>query len=242
MKKLLVAFLLIGLLLPLAAQNERPRRPPRGPRSRPARVQQPLPKQLLLNEGAPIPLTDILGKDQYGVMVAAGTDPETGDKLRRFIPFVAMNPASLALFPFCDTKAVERTNGAVLDRLQLIRKKFQTRIETYEKFTDFSAELNLHSGVARYKVVFTATEANATGLVGYIYSDTADTLFYGKIYLYGLIGNKDSYWIGTMYPTDRKQTVNGKVYPVFTVIPPPAKAFGVDAEMDKDENADSFAG
>lgn len=242
MKKLLVSFLLIGILLPLAAQGDRSPRPPRGQRSRPARMQPPLPRQLLLNEGAPIALSDILEKDQYGVMVAAGTDPETGEKLRRFIPFVDMNPSSLALFPFCDTKAVERINGAVQDRLQLIRKKFQERIATYESFTDFSSELNLHSGVSRYKVVFMATEATTTGLAGYIYSDAADTLFYGKVYLYGLVGSKDSAWIGTIYPTDRKQTISGKLYPVFTVIPPPAKAFVPGAEKDKDANADSSAG
>ncbi len=229
-KRILSACLLAGLLFPLTVQAQQGQgKPPRGHRPPPGKVKPatpPLPRELLLKEGDPVPLSAILAKDQFGVMVDAGKDPETGETLRRFISFVEMNPASLGLFPFCDTKSVERIDSSVRDRVQLIRKKFRKKYESYENAEDLSAILMVHSGVGSYRVLFTATESLKNGLTGYLYSDAADTLFYGKIFLYGLVGQKDTVWTGTIYPTDRKETIGGKIYPVFTVIPPPGKANG----------------
>ncbi|MBQ7400660.1 MAG: hypothetical protein IJW07_01325, partial [Lentisphaeria bacterium] len=115
-------------------------------------------KKILLKKGNPIPLKNVLSKDQFGIMIAAGTNPENGDTLRKFVPFVNMNPASLSLFPFCDPKAVERINQAVLDREELIRKKFQDRYSEYEGKQDYTKNLTIHSGVHVYSVLFSALE------------------------------------------------------------------------------------
>ncbi len=201
LKKFLFCLIAGGMLLPVCAQN------------------------LPLKKGGSVDMKDVLGKDQYGIMVAAGKDKETGETLRRFIPFVELSPAALTNFPFCDTKAVERIDNAVQDRLELIRKKFRKRYPDFEGAQDFTANLTIHSGVPKYSVLFTATESIDNGLIGFLYSDAADALFYGKVCLYGLIGSKDSAWIGTIYPTEKTVKLNGSTYSVFTVIPPPEKTF-----------------
>ena len=88
-------------------------------------------------------LENVLSKDQFGVMVICETNPENGDVLRRFIPFVNMNPASLSHFPFCDPKAVGRIYDAVQDREKLIRKKFRDRYKDYEGQQDYTKNLTL---------------------------------------------------------------------------------------------------
>ncbi len=189
-------------------------------------------KMILLKKGKPVPLENVLSKDQFGVMLPAGTNPENGDVLRKFVPFVAMNPASLAYFPFCDPKAVERIYQAVQDREKLIRKKFRDRYSEYEGKQDFTKNLTIHSGVHVYNILFSALETTPAGMAGYLYSDAPDSLFYGKIFLYGLIGNKGDVWIGNIYPTDKTIQLNGSTYAVFTVIPPTKKTFD---EPEKDE-------
>lgn len=183
-------------------------------------------KKILLKKGSPIPLENVLSKDQFGIMAAAGTNPENGDTLRKFIPFVHMNPASLSLFPFCDPKAVERIYDAVQDREKLIRKKFRDRYKDYEGQQDYTKNLTIHSGVHVYNILFSALETTSTGMVGYLYSDSPDSLFYGKIFLYGLLGQVGDVWIGNIYPTDKTIELNGSTYTVFTVIPPARKMFG----------------
>lgn len=189
-------------------------------------------KMILLKKGDPIPLESVLSKDQFGVMVPAAINPENGDILRKFIPFVAMNPASLSLFPFCDPKAVERIYNAVQDREKLIRKKFQDRYKEYEGKQDYTKNLTIHSGVHVYSILFSALETTSTGMVGYLYSDAPDSLFYGKIFLYGLIGQVGDVWIGDIYPANRTIELNGSTYTVFSVIPPERKTFG---EPDKQQ-------
>lgn len=192
-------------------------------------------KKILLKKGNPIPLKNVLSKDQFGIMIAAGTNPENGDTLRKFVPFVNMNPASLSLFPFCDPKAVERINQAVLDREELIRKKFQDRYSEYEGKQDYTKNLTIHSGVHVYSVLFSALETTSTGMVGYLYSDAPDSLFYGKIFLYGLIGEVGDVWIGNIYPVDKTIQLNGSNYAVFTVIPPAKKTFEANPEEGKEK-------
>lgn len=190
---------------------------------------------ILLQKGKPIPLKDVLSKDQFGVLVPAGVNPENGDVMRRFIPFVAMNPASLSLFPFCDYKAVERIYEAVQDREKLIRKKFKHKYPEYEGVQDYTKNLSIYAGVHVYRVLFSALDVYPTGMIGYLYSDSPDSLFYGKIFLYGLIGKKGDVWIGDIYPKDTTIQLNGSTYTVFTVIPPPVKRkFGDD---DPDQQA-----
>ena len=194
---------------------------------------------ILLKKGDPIPLEKVISKDQFGVMVPAGTNPENGDVLRKFIPFVDMNPASLSYFPFCDPKVVERIYYAVQDREKIIRKKFQDRYGEYEGVQDYTKNLTIHSGVHEYSVLFSALETAPTGMAGYLYSDAPDSLFYGKIFLYGLIGEKGDVWIGNIYPTDKTIQLNGSTYAVFTVIPPEKKAFGSDdADEEKKKKED----
>ncbi|MBO5960093.1 MAG: hypothetical protein J6Q65_08215, partial [Lentisphaeria bacterium] len=190
--------------------------------------------QILLKQGKPIPVTDILSKDQFGIMTVAYKNPENGDLMRKFIPFVDMNPASLSYFPFCDPKVVERIHQAVLDREVLIRQKFKDRYAEYEGTQDFTKNLLLHSGVHEYSILFSGIESTKTGMIGYIYSDSPDCLFYGKIFLYGLIGNPGTVWIGNIYPTERTQVINGSTYPVLTVIAPEKKKFE-DPEAEEKE-------
>lgn len=200
---------------------------------------------ILLKKGDPVPLEKVISKDQFGIMVPSGVNPENGDILRKFIPFVEMNPASLSYFPFCDPKVVERIYQAVQDREQIIRKKFQDRYKEYEGTQDFTKNLTIHSGVHVYSVLFSALEATATGMVGYLYSDAPDSLFYGKIFLYGLTGKTGDIWIGNIFPTDKTIQLNGSTYTVFTVIPPVKKAFdGGDAgeEQQKKEGRRRFRG
>ena len=192
-------------------------------------------KMILLKKGDPIPLENVLSKDQFGVMVICETNPENGDVLRKFIPFVNMNPASLSHFPFCDPKAVERIYDAVQDREKLIRKKFRDRYKDYEGQQDYTKNLTIHSGVHVYNVLFSALEKTDVGMVGYLYSDAPDSLFYGKIFLYGLIGEVGDVWIGNIYPTEKTAELNGSTYTVFTVIPPKRKAFRTDPEEDGKE-------
>lgn len=189
---------------------------------------------ILLKKGDPIPLENVISKDQFGIMVPAGKNPENGDILRRFIPFIDLNPASLTLFPFCDAKSAERIYTAVQDREVLIRKKFTKRAEDYQGTQDYTKNLRIHTGVDQYYIFFTATEATATGMVGFIYSEAPEALFYGKIFLYALLGKPGDIWIGYIYPTEKTIQVNGSTYTVFTVIPPEKKTF-LD-EMEEKEN------
>lgn len=188
---------------------------------------------ILLKNGDPVPLEQVISKDQFGIMIPSGVNPENGDILRRFVPFVEMNPASLSYFPFCDPKVVERIYHAVQDREQIIRKKFQDRYKEYEGTQDFTKNLTIHSGVHEYGVLFSAIETAPTGLVGYLYSDAPDSLFYGKIFLYGLVGRKGDVWIGSIYPTDKTIQLNGSTYTVFTVIPPAKKTFNNNDSEDE---------
>ena len=188
---------------------------------------------ILLKKGDPVPLEKVISKDQFGIMVPSGVNPENGDVLRRFIPFVEMNPASLSYFPFCDPKVVERIYQAVQDREKIIRKKFQDRYKEYEGTQDFTKNLAIHSGVHEYSVLFSAVETAPTGMVGYLYSDAPDSLFYGKIFLYGLTGRKGDVWIGSIYPTDKTIQLNSSTYTVFTVIPPAKKAFNSNDSEDE---------
>ena len=210
MKKILL-LLVLAAVLPLSAQK------------------------IMLKKGPPIDVKDMISKDQYGILVNAGKDKETGDPLCRFIPFVQVSPASLMLFPFCDVKAVERIDSAVHDRIDLIRKKFADRYPDYEGTQDFSMKMTIHTGVHSYKILFTATESLSNGMIGYLYSDSADTLFYGKIFLHGLVGKSNSAWVGTIYPTERKLTHKGSTYTVFTVIAPPKKDYTMTEEEEQKE-------
>ena len=58
--------------------------------------------KIMFKNGKSVLMSDVISKDQFGIMIVCGKDTETGVKLRRFIPFAEMNPASLSLFPFCD--------------------------------------------------------------------------------------------------------------------------------------------
>lgn len=176
--------------------------------------------KVMFKNGKSVPMSSVISKDQFGIMIHCGKDTETGETLRRFVPFADMNPASLALFPFCDVKAVERIYAAVRDRAELLKTKFARRYQEFENAQDYTKLLKIHSGVPSYDVLFSARESLANGLIGFLYSDTASALFYGKIYLHGLKGEKDTVWVGTIYPTEKTFTHKGAVYPVFTVIPP----------------------
>lgn len=180
---------------------------------------------LLKDGGRPIPLNKVISKDQFGVIVPAKVNPENGDVLRKFIPFVDMNPASLSLFPFVDTKSAERIYNAVQDRQKLIAKKFAKRTEAYNGTQDYTKNLLIHTGVDEYYIFFHALESTDTGMVGFIYSEAPDSLFYGKIFLYALLGKPGDVWIGPIHPTDQTITVNGSTYKVFTAIPPVRKSF-----------------
>ena len=127
---------------------------------------------------------------------------------------------------------MERIYNAVQDREKLIRKKFQDRYKEYEGKQDYTKNLTIHSGVHVYSILFSALETTSTGMVGYLYSDAPDSLFYGKIFLYGLIGQVGDVWIGDIYPANRTIELNGSTYTVFTVIPPERKTFG---EPDKQQ-------
>lgn len=193
---------------------------------------------LLKNSDTPIPMEKVISKDQFGVIVPAKINPENGDVLRKFIPFVDMNPASLNLFPFCDTKSAERIYNAVQDREILIRKKYAKRAEAYQGTQDYTKNLRIHTGVDEYLIFFVATEATETGMVGFIYAEAPDALFYGKIFLYALLGKPGDVWIGNIYPTEKTITINGSQYKVFSVIPPIKKSFlEQQEENEKKKNA-----
>ncbi len=178
-------------------------------------------QEILLKNGKKIKMDSILSKNQYGIMVRSGkTDPDGNQQMRRFISFFDMNPASLSLFPFCDVKAVDRIHTSVLDRVDLIKKKFSEELKSFEGVTDSTKNLKIHAGVHRYRVLFNSIEPAEYGQIGWLFSDSADSQFYGRIYLYGLLGSADQIWIGDIYPTDRTYTKNGNIYPVFTVIEP----------------------
>lgn len=193
-------------------------------------------EKVMFKNGKSVPMSSVISKDQFGIMIPCGTDTETGEKLRRFVPFADMNPASLSLFPFCDVKAVERIHTAVRDRAELLKTKFARRYKDFENAQDYVKLLKIHSGVPSYEVLFSARESITNGLIGFLYSDTPSALFYGKIYLHGLKGENDTVWIGTIYPTEKTFTHNGATYPVFTVIPPKQDPVEFDApEAAKDD-------
>lgn len=207
LKNLIRSMFLLGVLAfccPLAAQKD----------------------MVLFQDGSkPIPLAKVISKDQFGIMIPAGVNPKNGDVLRKFVPFVDLNPASLTLFPFCDPKSSERIHDAIYDRQKLIHQKFAKRAEAYQGVQDYTKNLLIHSGVDEYYIFFSALEATDTGMVGFIYSEAPDSLFYGKIFLYALLGKPGNAWIGKIYPTEQTITVNGSTYKVFTVIPPIRKTF-----------------
>ncbi len=173
-----------------------------------------------LKNGKTVEMDQVLSKDQFGIVINSGKKDAEGNILRNFIPFAEMNPASLTLFPFCDMKAVERTYNAVIDRATLIRKKFATEIKPFETAKDCTALLRIHTGVPFYRIFFIADNTFDDGLTGFIFSDAADSLFYGKIFLHGLLGPKDTIWVGNIYPTEKTVERNQIRYPVFTVIAP----------------------
>lgn len=180
-------------------------------------------QEILLKDGSSIRMEDVLSKDQFGVMVAVRTDPATGGKLRRFIPFAGMNPGALLYFPFCDMKAAERIESAVRDRIQLLYKKFKEERAGFKDIRDFTKKLTIHTGVSEYRVWFDAAESTPCGLIGWLYSDSPESSFYGLIHLYGLLGNADTVWVGTIYPEEKTFRKGDFLYPEFTVIKPPKK-------------------
>lgn len=194
--------------------------------------------KIMFKNGKSVPMSSVVSKDQFGIMIICGKDSETGESLRRFIAFAEMNPASLSLFPFCDVKAVERIHAAVRDRAELLKTKFARRYEEFEGAQDCVKLLKIHGGVHSYEILFSARESLDNGLIGFLYSDTPSALFYGKVYLYGLKGRKDTVWVGTIYPTEKTFTHNGVTYPVFTVIPPKQDLSNITpADLDEKENA-----
>lgn len=180
-------------------------------------------QKIMFKNGKSVLMSDVISKDQFGIMIVCGKDTETGVKLRRFVPFAEMNPASLSLFPFCDVKAVERIHTAVQDRAKLLQVRFAKKYQQFENEKDYTKLLKIHSGVPSYEILFSARETLPNGLIGFLYSDTPSALFYGKIYLHGLKGEADTVWIGVIYPTEKTFTHKGAVYPMFTVIPPERK-------------------
>lgn len=179
--------------------------------------------KIMFKNGKSVLMSDVISKDQFGIMIVCGKDTETGVKLRRFIPFAEMNPASLSLFPFCDVKAVERIHTAVQDRAELLQVRFAKKYQQFENEKDYTKLLKIHSGVPSYEILFSARETLPNGLIGFLYSDTPSALFYGKIYLHGLKGEADTVWIGVIYPTEKTFMHKGAIYPMFTVIPPERK-------------------
>lgn len=180
-------------------------------------------QEILLKKGSPIRMEDVLSKDQFGVMVSVRTDPATGEKLRRFIPFAEMNPNSLQYFPFCDMKAAERIDNAVRDRIELLAKKFKEERKGFKGIRDFTKKLSIHTGVSSYRVWFEAVESTPCGLIGWLYSDSPESSFYGMVHLYGLLGKPGTVWIGTIYPAEKTFQNGALLYPEFTVIEPPKK-------------------
>jgi len=181
------------------------------------------PAPVLLKSGEQFSKNAICDQDQFGIMIETVTDPETGKKMRRFVPYSELNPISLQLFSYCDAKAVERTGNAVNDRTALLMKKFKGSFPELEKAEDLSKKLSIHTGVPSYKVFFIPTGAEKTGMTGYLFSDAADSQFYGIVFLYGLIDTKGVSWVGEIYPEERTVTLKNRIYPVFTVIPPPGR-------------------
>lgn len=177
-------------------------------------------QDILLKNGDRIPKDDVLSKDQFGIMVKASADPENGTPLRRFVPFTEMATVSLSQFPFCDAKSVDRVNTAMLDRMPIIRKKFKDQYPRYQEAKDLSKLLAIHAGVSSYRVLFEATGIFPNGMTGWLYSDSADCSFYGGVFLYGLVGKPDTIWNGEVFPVEGTLEKNGKIYPVFSVIPP----------------------
>jgi len=186
---------------------------------------------ILLKNGEQVAKSRICEHDQFGIMIETGTDPETKKMLRRFIPFTNLNPASLQFFPYCDAKVVERTNTAVSDRAELIMKKFKDVFPDLKKTEDMTKLLSIHTGVSSYHVFFIALSTEKNGTAGYLFSDSADSQFYGIIFLYGLICEKNQCWTGEIFPEDRTITVDNHIYPVFTVIPPPKPKFDMKHGM-----------
>lgn len=110
--------------------------------------------KIMFKNGKSVLMSDVISKDQFGIMIVCGKDTETGVKLRRFVPFAEMNPASLSLFPFCDVKAVERIHTAVQDRAKLLQVRFAKKYQQFENEKDYTKLLKIHSGVPSYEILF----------------------------------------------------------------------------------------
>ncbi len=71
----------------------------------------------------------IVSKNQFGIHIFEKKNPADGKDVIRYISFAAMNPEILKIFPYCDTKVVDRLNNALHDRKDLIEKRFKKRLQ-----------------------------------------------------------------------------------------------------------------
>lgn len=176
---------------------------------------------IVTKDGKSYNSTLVIDKDQFGVRIDAGTDPTSGVALQRYIPFADMVLSSLRQFPYCDNKTVKRVDNALKDRIALIEKKFEERYLLFKDVKDYTKLLSVPGGVNTFRIFIKVTDVFPNGVAGFAYSDMAETSFYGKLFVEGLITEKDELWSGDIYITNRQTTNNEFIYSVFTIHAPP---------------------
>lgn len=176
---------------------------------------------LKLKDGTIYKDANILSKNQFGVQIFDRKDTQNGKDVQRFIPFSQMHASTLRLFPYCDNKTIDRLDNALRDRKELIEKKFKDRIQVYDQETNHALAFNGPTGVSSLRVFVIITDVLENGVIGWVYTDAQEAIFYGKVYIQDLAADVNDIWINDIYPVeDQPQiTVNDIIYPCYTIYP-----------------------
>ena len=161
----------------------------------------------------------IVTKNQFGVHIFEKKNPATEKDVLRYIPFSAMNAEFLRFFPFCDGKVIDRLDNALRDRKELIEKRFKDRLQEYAGKKDYVAAFNGPAGANVLHVFMVVTDVTDTGSVAWIYTDTQEALFYGKVFVQDLITDVGAIVVNDIYPDEKNSQMKIKdiVYPSYTI-------------------------
>lgn len=173
---------------------------------------------LVMKDGSKLNSVTIVSKNQYGVDIAAGQDKE-GKTIVRNIRFSELSPGSLRLFPFSDSKTIDRLFSALRDRADIAAKKYADERKEIEESKDEMVKAAIPGGVNSIKVFFVVTDQAPEGVIGWAHSDTPDAAIYGKIYIHGIKIDKNLEWTGELYPTSETLQFKSKKYLKFTLQP-----------------------
>lgn len=68
-------------------------------------------------------------------------------------------------------------------------------------------------------VFMVVTEVTDSGCIGWVYTDTQEALFYGKVFVQDLLTEVGEIWVNNIYPVENNSTVKVKdvLYPCYTV-------------------------